>query len=289
MPLTRLNDIANSATLDEAWAAATPRFAELGFARVNYGLTRFRLDWSVGDPDDAIYLSTASPEYMRFYFKGGHFSRTPIFRWLVYNTGLTTWRWVEEDYAAGHLSPGETEAVRLNLSLQVRAGLTISFPTQNRRVKAALGLIADPGLDHDDVDRILAQHGAEIEAISHMLHFRIASLPPAYALRRLTDRQREALEWVADGKTTQDIALLMGISAAMVEKHLRLARAALNVGTTAQAVAKGTLLNMIFTRVVPDRSGGEDPARTPVGVPAGAPATSPPLAAARAGVEKTER
>ncbi|HMS96421.1 MAG TPA: hypothetical protein PKA03_14605, partial [Tabrizicola sp.] len=54
---------------------------------------------------------------------------------------------------------------------------------------------------------------------------------------------------VADGKTTQDVALLMGVSAAMVEKHLRLAREALAVETTAQAVAKGAMLNMIFQRL----------------------------------------
>ncbi len=38
----------------------------------------------------------------------------------------------------------------------------------------------------------------------------------------------------------------MGVSIAMVEKHLRLARDVLNVETTAQAVAKGTLMNIIF-------------------------------------------
>jgi len=64
----------------------------------------------------------------------------------------------------------------------------------------------------------------------------------------LTARQREALEWVADGKTSQDVALLMGVSAAMVEKHLRLARETLSVDTTAQAVAKAALMNLIFQR-----------------------------------------
>lgn len=259
MPLNRLLAIAQAATIAEAWDIATPRFRELGFSRVNYGLTRFRSEAWMGDPEDAVYLSTASEEYMRLYFKGGHFARTPLFRWLTSNVGTTCWRWVEEDYKAGRLSPGEAEAVRINHSIGVRAGLTISFPTHNRREKGALGLIADPGIDHDDVDRIRAEHGQEIEAIAHMLHFRVASLPPAYARKRLTDRQREALEWVADGKTTQDIALLMGISSAMVEKHLRLARESLNVDTTAQAVAKGTFLNMIFIRPEQGRP-GKDPA-----------------------------
>jgi len=248
LPFDRLLAIAQAADIPVAWNLATPRFREFGFSRVNYGLTRFRSDAWMGDPEDAVYLSTASEDYMRIYFRGGHFARTPIFRWLTSNVGTTCWRWVEDDFRAGRLPPGEAEAVRINHAMGVRAGLTISFPTHNRRVKGAIGLIADPGMDHDAVDRVRADHGAEIEALAHMLHFRVATLPPAYARKRLTDRQREALEWVADGKTTQDIALLMGISAGMVEKHLRLARDSLNVETTAQAVAKGTLLNMIFSR-----------------------------------------
>jgi LuxR family transcriptional regulator len=81
-----------------------------------------------------------------------------------------------------------------------------------------------------------------------MMHLTIVHLPQLSRHRALSPRQCEALEWVADGKTTLDVALLMGVSPAMVEKHLRLAREALAVETTAQAVAKGALLNMIFQR-----------------------------------------
>lgn len=44
----------------------------------------------------------------------------------------------------------------------------------------------------------------------------------------------------------QDIALLMGLTPATIEKHLRLAREALNVETTAQAVLKAALQNQMF-------------------------------------------
>ena len=44
--------------------------------------------------------------------------------------------------------------------------------------------------------------------------------------------------------------MLMEISPAMVEKHLRLTREALSVDTTAQAVAKAALMNLIFTNDV---------------------------------------
>ena len=49
-----------------------------------------------------------------------------------------------------------------------------------------------------------------------------------------------------DGKTTQDIAFLLGLTAATVEKHLRLAREALDVDTTAQAVLKAAFYNQMF-------------------------------------------
>ena len=94
----------------------------------------------------------------------------------------------------------------------------------------------------------LAQALGAVDFGAHMMHLRIVQLPQLTRQRALSPRQREALEWVADGKTTQDVALLMGVSPAMVEKHLRLAREALAVETTAQAVAKGALLNMIFQR-----------------------------------------
>ena len=62
----------------------------------------------------------------------------------------------------------------------------------------------------------------------------------------LTNRQREVLEWVGDGKTTQDIATIMDLTPATVEKHLRLARESLDVETTAQAVLKASFQNQIF-------------------------------------------
>ncbi|MDT8855785.1 autoinducer binding domain-containing protein [Paracoccaceae bacterium Fryx2] len=251
--LQRLGRIAQSHSVDQVWDLAVEYFRTLGFSRVNYGYTRFRTEKSIGDPDDALYLSTNTPDYARLYFHNGFYARTPMYRWVTRHVGTCTWRWVQEAYEAGTLPPDEADAVRTNLAMGVVAGISVSFPETSPRSKGALGLIADIGLDHDDVDAILARHGEELMAVADMMHLKITQLPLTTRRRNLTDRQREALEWVADGKTSQDIALLMGVSTAMVEKHLRLAREALDVETTAQAVAKGALLNKIFL--------GSDPLR----------------------------
>jgi LuxR family transcriptional regulator len=67
-----------------------------------------------------------------------------------------------------------------------------------------------------------------------------------FGSRNLTKRQREVLECVGDGKTTQDTAMILGLTPATVEKHLRLAREALDVDTTAQAVLKAAFYNQMF-------------------------------------------
>jgi LuxR family transcriptional regulator len=82
--------------------------------------------------------------------------------------------------------------------------------------------------------------------MNNIAHLKILTLPYTPPNRSLTKRQREALQWVGDGKTTQDIALLMGLTAATVEKHLRLARESLSVETTAQAVLKAALHNQMY-------------------------------------------
>jgi len=246
--LELLDEIAAAGTVAEAWSLAAGHFRTLGFSRLNYGLSRFLTGGSIGDPEDALYLSTSDPAYAEFYIRDRFYETTPIYRWALAHTGATYWRWVHEAYFAGRLSPEEAEAVRINARHGITSGIAISFAEIGDRTRAVLGLTADRGLDHDDVDRIWERQRREITAVANMMHLRIATLPLPARRRPLTPRQREALQWVSDGKTAADIAVLMSVTPAMVEKHLRLARESLNVATTAHAVAKATRMNMIFAR-----------------------------------------
>lgn len=240
--------LAEAETVTAVWAMATEFYKSLGFSKANYGFTRFLHARNIGDPDDAIFLTTGDADYANKYFHNGFYARTPVYRWAVNNSGSCTWKWVQEAYASGKLTPDEKAAVEYNAALGVVAGISVSFPESSTRSKGALGLVADPGIGTDQVEAIWEAHRDDILAVAHVMHLKIIMLPQPAAKRSLTDRQREALEWVADGKTTQDVALLMQVSPAMVEKHLRLAREALSVETTTQAVAKASLLNLIFQR-----------------------------------------
>jgi LuxR family transcriptional regulator len=242
--LGHLHRLANAQTPEELWALHLDVMAGFGFDRIAYGFTRWRRENSIGDSLDALFLSNHDRGQPGFDM--AFFMRTPMYRWAAQNTGACSWRWAEDQRAAGRLTADEAAAMETARRAGHVAGYTISFPEHSPRAKGAMGLTAQPGLTQADVDAVWAAEGEAILALCTTMHLRITHMPFRVGRRPLSLRQREALEWVAEGKTTQDIATIMGISAAAVEKHLRLARLALDVDTTAHAVAKAAMMNHIF-------------------------------------------
>ena len=161
-------------------------------------------------------------------------------------TGAASWRDVRTMVPPRPLTDGEQALRELNARHGLVAGYTISFPMAMRNANAGIALVARKGLDQDEADAIWAEHGEVIQIINHVAHLCLLQLPATGQRRLLTPRQTEVLELVADGKTMQDIAILLDRNVATVEKHLRGARETLGVETTAQAVRKASILNQIF-------------------------------------------
>jgi LuxR family quorum sensing-dependent transcriptional regulator len=55
---------------------------------------------------------------------------------------------------------------------------------------------------------------------------------------RLTDREREVMEWITAGKAAEDVACILGISRYTVERHLMNVREKLGATNTVHAVVK---------------------------------------------------
>ncbi|EDQ04648.1 Transcriptional activator protein LuxR [Sulfitobacter indolifex] len=241
-----LHKIAHSPTIEELWDAHTRQMADYGFNRLIYGFTRYRTPTSLGDPADFVILSNQSSEYLKGYLHSGLYFHAPMVRWALNNEGACSWGALREIALGEGLTETESRVIEFNRSMDVTAGYTISFRSISARSKGAIALTARPGMSQADVDAIWTEHGRDIQLMNEIAHLKILSLPYSSPNRSLTRRQLEVLEWVGDGKTTQDIALLMGLTAATVEKHLRLAREALSVETTAQAVLKAAFANQMF-------------------------------------------
>ena len=238
--------LSNARSLEELWSAHTDRMTSYGFDRLLYGFTRYRTQTSLGDPEDFIILTNHDPDYVEVFMNKGLYFHSPMLHWALEHEGAGSWRLIQQMRDSETLSSEEKRVYEFNASKSVTAGYTISFKAISARSKGAIALCARDGLSQDDVDAIWDEYGADIHVANNIAHLKILTLPYSTPNRNLTKRQREALEWVGDGKTTQDIALLMGLTSATVEKHLRLAREALAVETTAQAVLKAALHNQMF-------------------------------------------
>ncbi len=237
-------------TIGELWQAHTVQMGRYGFDRLIYGYTQFKTQTSLGDPDDFVVLSNHAPEYLQGYLSEGRFSDAPMLRWALENEGFSSWRIAQEMAAKGLLDAKSQAVYEFNQKMGVLAGYTVSLHSATQRCKGAIALTARAGLTQDAVDEIWAEHGRDILLMNNVAHLKIMTLPYSAPKRSLTKRQREVLQWVGDGKTTQDIALLLGLTSATIEKHLRLAREALCVETTAQAVLKAALHNQMHTAEV---------------------------------------
>lgn len=241
-----LHFLANCQSIEELWDKHTRKMAEYGFDRLIYGFTRYRSGASLGDPEDFIILTNQPKDYMDVFMGEGHYIHAPMVKWALSNEGACSWRILAEMNREKVLSPAEQRVLEFNQSMGVTVGHTISFKSVSARSKGAIALTARDGVTQDEADAVWAEHGRDIHLINNIAHLKILTLPYETPTRSLTKRQREALEWVGDGKTMQDIALLMGLTSATVEKHLRLAREALAVETTAQAVLKAAFSNQMF-------------------------------------------
>ncbi len=241
-----LHVVCGAKTLEELWHAHVEQMAEFSFDRLIYGYTRYKTPTSLGDPEDFVVLSNHSPEYLNGFVHKGLYSSAPMLRWALENEGAGSWRLIQKMTEDGKLGADSEKVIAFNKKMNMTAGYTVSFYSTSARFKGAISLAAKAGMSQDDVDAVWEEHGTDIVLMNNVVHLKILTLPYTPPNRSLTKRQREALEWVGDGKTTQDIALLMGLTPATIEKHLRLARDALAVETTAQAVLKAALQNQMY-------------------------------------------
>lgn len=232
---------------DVIWDQCTAFFRDLGFAHLIYGYSPDSRGAELGSPEDFLVMSSIPDAVIEELVRRGHFWQSMTFRWALQNTGIAKWSrspvecGLPEDFSA------TPEALMFFDRHGLRTGCCIGAFSERSRGRAVFALIGQPDSDQAAIDALVDARHDVIFTVAAVMHQCLAHLPLRIVRRNLTPRQREVLEWVAHGKTAADIAVIMGISAPTVEKHLRLARETLGVETTAHAVVKAAFLNQVFT------------------------------------------
>jgi len=210
-----INSMISAQSTHEVWSTYADALTNLGFDKLLYGGTRIPTEaGKLGDIRDALIQQRGPQSYADVYLGS--------YNWAANNRGFASWAEAARSFT-GQPRPEHLRLLQLNAQHGIKAGYVGSLNDTVRGMHGVIGLSPVEPLDQPETDELWAKVGTEIEMLSNLLQLRIASLPMAGTRRPLTSRQREALHWFAHGKTMQDIADIMDLSAATIEKHLRMA------------------------------------------------------------------
>ncbi|HKU00276.1 MAG TPA: LuxR family transcriptional regulator [Paraburkholderia sp.] len=229
MPLTCA---ANIPSLFARFGNAT---RELGFS--HFVISRVARLHSADSQHTAIKMVCAHyPDaWIRHYQRRGYASTDPVHRAAF--THATPYRW--DDIVS--LSKAERRVLDEASDAGLLAGLSI--PVHEPDGSVLLFSLAGSASSPDDAD--ISRRAYLISAQCHFELQRLTPMPSRKASHYLTPRQRACLTWVARGKTSSEIALILGISRYTVEFHIKEAKKTLNYNSrtaaAVNAVAQGLL------------------------------------------------
>jgi LuxR family quorum sensing-dependent transcriptional regulator len=176
-----------------------------------------------------VLVNTFPEEWGRRYLARGYAFHDPTVRHLSDSTVPFAW-----SDLAGRL--GDDPAARRVMDeageFRLRDGITVPLMTRDGDV-AGFSLSGEH-MAISPADRPMI-HLIATYAFGHLL--RLRGSDGAARAARLAPREREALQWAAEGKTDWEIGEVMGISTHGVDFHLRSARNKLGTTNRTQAVA----------------------------------------------------
>lgn len=235
--------IAAAPSPKERFEALTGRLAAIGLDIVNYGFFDLRVAKLVDA--DIQFLTTMSDDWMRYYYDRNLAATDPhVMR--VRERKISPYRWGQ-----GEIRRIESAGVRTTALEGAEAGLVsgllvpLTDPLDPFTPVAGIALASSMG--EEEFGKVLAEHGASLVSIAHLFHN--ASIRQIWrdhtADAALSARERDCLQYLADGKRQDAIAHALNLARVTVEMHLRNARKKLRARTPAEAIAKAILFGEI--------------------------------------------
>lgn len=246
--LAHIDTILGATNSESAWAATVAAMESFGFHNLIYGRAPAPEGVVPLSIDDFLMLSTLPRADMQLFMTRRYDLNSVTVKWALRNAGVASWSMPPEESGIDPPPAHTPESLAFYYRVGLHSGCTIGFADGTSHGWAVMALALAPGTPQYRLDAVLPQMRGPLFNLARVAHLALARLPWKRAAGSLTARQREVLEWVGEGKTSADIACIMGLTPATVEKHLRRARECLGVETTAHALIKASYLNQLYLR-----------------------------------------
>lgn len=178
-------------------------------------------------------------DWYRFYDQFQLFLEDPAARFLNETSRPFTWSWVTDNL---DLTNGEKFVMNEPRNFGLSEGLVVPM----HGPYGALGLVTAAGKHFNPCRR----ETLAIQIVFTRAYHRSLVLTQLFEKQqplRLTKRQRECLTWLQQGKSNQDVAAILGISAETVKEHIEGAKKSLGVKSRIEAILRARQANLIAT------------------------------------------
>ncbi len=176
-------------------------------------------------------------EWFRFYDQYHLFLEDPAARHALRANRPFTWSWITNSL---DMSEGEKFVMNEPRNFGLSEGLAIPVFGPG----GALAGVTVAGKNFEPCRlEVAALQMIATAAYNHAVH--VSRIFETVTAPTLTSRQRECLNWLQHGKSNEDIAAIIGISANTVKEHVTAAKKALGVGTRMEAVIEARRANLI--------------------------------------------
>lgn len=190
--------------------------------------------------DTLVGFATYSEKWRRHYIEQGFHLIDPTLQKMMHAMGPVDWERLRQfdGYDTVFREAHDFEIPEIGMSIPIRG------PFGERSV-LTLATRTSPHL-WSAQKRSMMQ---EVQQIAARLHDEVmlsGQIMLSLDLPSLSTREVEILQWIAAGKSQQDVADILNISNRTVEVHLRSVRTKLGAVTTAQAVARAIGMQLIY-------------------------------------------
>lgn len=241
-----LERLLHATSADDLWQVFAEVMWGLGYPHVCYTARRFADMPRMWLAEDLEWRSTYPDSFLADMRHEDLLTASPWSAWSRENTGARPASWIETDAGAAYLTTQSRQMIATCQRHGVWHGHVVSLLGVSVRVTGTVVMNTGRRTDQAHADDLWEKVGNDVISLAQVMHLRINALPRIQGEGVLTRRQREVVEWAAYGKTVAEIARILGVTSTTIEKHLRLAREQLGVGTTAQAILKAHVKNQIF-------------------------------------------
>lgn len=238
--------------IDKLAAAPTPaaRFqalatglSRIGLDTINYGFFDARAAEMASA--DIQFMTTMSDDWMRYYF-GQSLAATDAHVVRVKARKITPYIWGERQILGLECKNEQVTALTA-ADAGLCSALCVPMTSPLDPFTPVGGITLGSSLGEREFKQILAEHGATLLSIAYLFHN--ASIRQLWSERAggplLSIRERDCLQYLADGKRQDSIAHAMGLARVTVEMHLGRARQKLSARTLNEAIAKAMVMGEI--------------------------------------------